>query len=481
MKIAAAFAVRWIFVATFTIFLTYGAVSPSRLQAQAQGNNAVYAASGSATSPSTDYIDASAITGNPGEGTDFCSIINYIYANGFVPSVGAVIDARGIALSTSNPCLISPWNGLTNPPPATILLPAGVIVIDTPWILPNATRIIGDRRNTQIAEDFSSAAFMIQMGSSTFCPSGCQGIVVQDVTLVQWTAATVTGVGGIDNEFAGEFSYMDHVVFNGMGSGTGLDGTGLKIGAGAANSGPYTNFNYTAGTNCSGLSCPTAVCVQIQASTRGIHGMTCTAKSTATDATPPPAGIEVDANNNSIEDVHFEGFYDGVVVGDSAAASGNVLVNLTGGFGLGPVNNVVHLCNGTAVSMSACTTTGSAQDVTILGVGVGGGGGSGFNAYAVRDDVTGTIVSESATAAEATVGMYVLGQPVAGGHTRLTDNPFTSGITSSEPSPNPSPVWATGSATPTGSCPTGAIFSNTSGSSLITTLYVCVNGGWVGL
>jgi hypothetical protein len=260
-----------------------------------------------------------------------------------------------------------------------------------------------------------------------------------------------------------------------------LDGTGLKIGAGAANSGPYTNFNYTAGENCTSggvsVSCPTAVCVQLQAPTRGIHGMTCTAKSTATDTTPPPAGVELDANNNSIEDVHFEGFYDGVVVGDSAAAAGNVIVNLTAGFGLGPVNNAVHICNGTAVSMSACTTGGSAKDLTIFGIGVGGGGGSGFNAYAVRDDVTGTIIDESSTATEATVGLYALGEGIAGGYSRFTTSPITSGASTSEPSPNPSPVWATGGSGPLSSCPTGAIFSNTSGSAT-TTLYVCVNSAW---
>jgi hypothetical protein len=483
MGITRASAARWMLIGTLTTFFTCWTSSPAQGQ---EGDNAVFGTS--AVTSSTAYIDASAFPTGTGGHTDICSIINSIYVNNLIPSGGGVIDARGVALSGSNPCTISPWSGLTSlPPPSTVLLPAGVIVINVQWVIPNGSRIIGDRRDTQIAEDFASTPtdpFMILMGNSTFCPSGCEGIVIQDVTLTQWTTASVLGIGGIDNEYAGQFSYVDHVVVNGMGTGVGVDGVGLKIGSGAANSGPYTNVNYTAGANCTSgaasVSCATAVCVQIQASTRGIHGMTCTASSTATDTTPPPAAVELDADNNSIEDVHFEGFYDGVVVGDSAGAAGNVLINLTGGYGLGPVTNEVHICNGAAVSMSACTTSGSAADLTILGLGIGGGGGSAFNAYAIRDDVTGTIVDESSNASEGTVGIYALGESDSGGHSRFTTGPFTSGATTSQPSPNPSPVWGTGSSAPTGSCPTGAIFSHTAGSTS-TTLYVCVSSAWTAI
>jgi len=460
------------------------ASSPTWVNAQ-DSENAVYSAS--TLTSSLDYYDASVVSG--AAGTDICSMINRVYTF-IIPSLqGAVIDARGISVGASNPCTTSPWAGLTasTATPATILLPAGTIVIEAQWVLPNATRIIGENRGTQIAEDFSSLPsdpFMILMGSSTLCPSGCQGIVIQDVALLSWSSASVAKMGGIDNENAGEFSYVDHVAVNGA-SGVGLDGTALKIGTGAANSGPYTNIVYSPGANCSGLTCSYSVCAQILAPTRGIHGMTCTADSNTTTTTPPAAAIELDSDNNSIEDIHFEGFYDGVVVGDSAAAGGNVIVNVNGGYGgdSGPIRNIVHICNGSAPPSACGSTTGLAKDLTVLGVGVGGNTSPLYHAYAIRDDVTGTIIDDSTASGisgEGTVGLYALGEGAQNGHSRFTTSPVTSGASSTNPSPNPSPVWATGSTTPSGSCPTGAIFTNTGGS-LSTMLYVCVSSAWVAI
>ena len=497
---------------TVIVFLSCWASSP-KMEAQ-QGENAVF---NSTTTPSPAYIDASVFSG-----TDLCSILSTVYStSGVIPAAGAVIDARGITVGISNPCAAkNPWPSSGTVPPTTVLLPAGTIVITVPWVLPNATRIIGENRGTQIYENFTTAnnnAFMISMGSSTYCPSGCEGIVVQDVELQNGESATATGVGGIDNEYAGEFSYIDHVVVNGFTSTgvVGLDGIAFKVGntsSFAASSGPYTNLNYGPGTNCTDVdgvetTCPTSTCALLEVPTRGIHGMTCTAVSTANqypsctgNNCPAQAAIKLDSDNNSIEDIHFEGFFDGVVVGDSGAAAGNVLANLTGGCGpnSGPVKNVVHICNSAAVAMSACTTSGSAENVTILGVGVGGGEGGNcgtsapFHAHAIRDDVTSTIIDESTSgglSGEGTVGVYALGEvnaTGANGHTRFTTGPIVSQTV--DPSPNPSPTWATGqtgSSAPTGSCPTGSVFSNTTGTTLGSTLYVCVgtppNGVWTPL
>lgn len=476
MRNVSRFAAIWMCL-TQAVVLSF--VISTKVEAQ-QGQNAVFNAS--SITPSPAYYDASVVTG--ASGTDLCSLVNYVYTH-IIPSTskGAVIDARGIPVGGSNPCTASPWAGLTtSTPPATILLPAGTIVIEAQWVMPSGTRIIGENRGTQIAENFSSLPtdpFMILMGNSTFCPTGCQGIAIQDVALLSWSSATVAELGGIDNEFAGEFSYVNDVVVNGS-SGVGLDGTALKVGAGAANSGPYTNINYGPGTNCSGLTCSYAVCVQLLAPTRGVHGMTCTATGSATNATPAAAAIELDSNNNSIEDVHFEGFYDGIVVGDSASAAGNVVINANGGYGSGPIRNIVHICNGSAPPSACGSTTGLAKDLTVLGVGVGGNGSPLFHSYAIRDDVTGTIIDDSTSSGisgEGTVGVYVLGETVQNGHSRFTTSPVTSGSGSTNPSPNPSPVWATGAASPTGSCPTGAVYSNTSGTAT-TTLYVCISSMW---
>jgi hypothetical protein len=56
--------------------------------------------------------------------------------------------------------------------------------------------------------------------------------------------------------------------------------------------------------------------VQLRAATRGLHGITVTTRSSQSDPSDQPlAGIYLDASNNAIEDAHFEGFYDGIVVG----------------------------------------------------------------------------------------------------------------------------------------------------------------------
>jgi hypothetical protein len=78
-----------------------------------------------------------------------------------------------------------------------------------------------------------------------------------------------TTYGGIENECAQASSYVNHVrIF-------GLQATGLKVGASAANSGPYTNLaivdpeSYPCGSGGS------SSCVDIEAATQGLHGITC--------------------------------------------------------------------------------------------------------------------------------------------------------------------------------------------------------------
>jgi hypothetical protein len=66
---------------------------------------------------------------------------------------GAVIDARGLnSTNTSMTCTASPWAGISNPPPSTILLPATggatpnpiIIPNSSPWILASNTHLIGE-------------------------------------------------------------------------------------------------------------------------------------------------------------------------------------------------------------------------------------------------------------------------------------------------------------------------------------------------
>jgi hypothetical protein len=186
------------FVVVVVALLALVVAFPAIGAAQTEGNNAVYyyqdtSHPGVCCKSSGAFIDASTFGGT---GTTICSVLQNILAN-FVTSAGAVIDARGLnSTNTSFTCTSttpSPWSGISNPPPSTILLPATTasvpIVIPGTWILPNNTHLIGAGDNTPSSATPSttiqaSTAFqstpgpMIQFGSSTLCSltSPCTGI-----------------------------------------------------------------------------------------------------------------------------------------------------------------------------------------------------------------------------------------------------------------------------------------------------------------
>ncbi len=168
-------------------------------QSGGQGQNAVYNST-SGIVGSSAFIDASMFAGNL-TNPNFCSVVNYVLVHVVQPTYpnGAVIDTR--ALPSSNPptsmtCSASPWDGITNPPPSTILLPAtggttpSPIVIPTTWVLPSNTHLIGEGDGTPTASSAPGTTIrasgalttgaMIQFGSSTVCPSSvCTGISVE--------------------------------------------------------------------------------------------------------------------------------------------------------------------------------------------------------------------------------------------------------------------------------------------------------------
>jgi hypothetical protein len=138
-----------IIAALFACFL----MSSARSDAQSAGNNAVYNSSGTCTSSSCGFsgafIDASVFGLST---SNICKVLNGILSSASYPAGGAVIDARGLpATGTNMTCSTSPWAGITNPPPSTILLPAtgsgasaNPIVISNTWILPSSTHLIGE-------------------------------------------------------------------------------------------------------------------------------------------------------------------------------------------------------------------------------------------------------------------------------------------------------------------------------------------------
>jgi len=245
-----------ILVGVLGVLLLGICVSPNIAEGQ-KGNNAVFNTSSNCSpcTASPAFIDASVFAKT---GVDFCKILNDILSGTSTtyPPGGAVIDARGLpgATGTSMVCTASPWAGITSPPPSTILLPATTatapIVIPTTWVLPPNTRIVGEGGTIgsgtvgtiiQAASGLTSGSMIQMVPTSTLCLrpgfSVCTGISVENVVL----DGQGNAVNGIENQAAGDRSYVDNVsLFQ-------IRGTGLQIDTGANGSGPYTNITFDLG------------------------------------------------------------------------------------------------------------------------------------------------------------------------------------------------------------------------------------------
>jgi hypothetical protein len=438
-------------VATLVVFLGWCVLVPARVSAQTtpnyQGFNAVIGAANSTTPcatvnklnlcPSSAFIDAKVFFT-----TDFCAAVNSaLYEAQHYDGLSApVIDARGIPQPSA--CASSPWNGTnTITIPSTVLLPAGTISLSATWILPPGTKVVGE--GLEITKLSTSAISpVIKMGSSSCSPFPCTGIGIQDLSVIQ----TNDGIG-IDNEYAGDQSYVQRVVITGSSNMT----TGLMIGSYAQNSGPYENITvFGSGTAhaCAWIGPPASGIPYLGVKVRGLN---CMGGSSG-------AAVELDDSSDAIEDVQISSSYvDGIQVGAAASVSNDVLLNISGGG-----TNTVHLCGG-----SGCGSGKVIQDVSLLGIAKGGA------TYSIEDDVSS---SPPLTLPDATVAMYILGEGVpvnsgVTGYTRFTTSTGTA-------------TWEVGSSAPTGSsCPKGALFSNTSGdhSTHGDAFSVCTARGWMGV
>jgi hypothetical protein len=455
-------------------------LSPA-LQAQSgtEGLNTIY---GSTTTiqPSASFIDARLYTAS----ADLCSALNTIINS--IPGVGAVIDARGVTGTALN-CASTPWStapGTGSFANVTILLPSGTITIRSPWYLPSNSRIIGEGPGATILQacktttpGCNSTAFsgtaMISMtaGKDNInlawgCGAGfiCFAVSVADLTLDAQSLA----IDGVDNFNAEEQSYVQHVSMVNIG------GVGLKLSADAtsgssgtsSHSGPYTDI--TIGVTSTATACVRVLTIATQsAEPRGIHGLSCTCLNAngTVCTTNSNAGIYLDGNNVTLQDVFVNGFTDGVMIGDQASAStpvhSNVVVNISGGTN---VTNLVHIHK---PSDLANAQVGESGGFTILGA------TSAAN-NTIVDDLTGTTLTN---ATNANIGMYVLGDPLGNfsgypsGYTRFTTSATL-------------PTWFVGNATVTGSCSvaSGSLYSNTAGTNGgNSTLYACASGQWANL
>ena len=140
----------WMLSTMLTILASWllAAAIPANAQGT-QGQNTVYSSTTNKVGSSA-FIDASMFATTPPPPIDFCKVLNWVLTHGY-PATGAVIDGRGLNSGNTNmTCMASPWAGITNPPPSTILLPATggsaptPIIIPSTWALPNNTRLIGE-------------------------------------------------------------------------------------------------------------------------------------------------------------------------------------------------------------------------------------------------------------------------------------------------------------------------------------------------
>jgi hypothetical protein len=252
-------------------------------------------------------------------------------------------------------CTNSPFDGVGSLPPTTILLPSADIPIAKTWTLPNNMKIVGVggssdtiatplSGNTTLTAASQFTGDLIDMGSATCPTSGCSGVAVEHLFL----NGGGFDMNGIVNNWSQAQSYVNDVhLIN-------ISRTGLEIGA--PNSGPYSNIYFGAAdvSTCSGGvggSCP--ICVDIEAQTRGLHGITCVGtpavNGSGTGTPEGDAAIYINASNNTIEDVHLEAFWDGIEIGDvaSGVSVGNVVVSAVLGGGdnhYGYLTNMVHVC-----------------------------------------------------------------------------------------------------------------------------------------
>src|SRR5215471_7066626 len=163
----------------------------ARAQQGSQGQDAVYNST-SGIVGSSSFIDASMYLpphSNGTQGLDICDAINGILGNRFggtYPVAGAVIDARGISGTTNLSCTHgSPWKEGTTTvsAPSTILLPAGTIVVNTPWVLPNNTHLIGEGDSLNLQATSVAAGTVIQANFASgdmidLCSATCNSVSV---------------------------------------------------------------------------------------------------------------------------------------------------------------------------------------------------------------------------------------------------------------------------------------------------------------
>lgn len=457
------------------------AASSTNLNAQDGWNATVQ--SGNPVTPSASYaiVDATQFSGN-----DLCAMINNVFIK-YYPGTpgtsgtasGVVIDARGVsALNCSS--AVNPWANLITAETAAngstafsniVLLPAGMITIQTPWLLPSFTHLIGQGPATTVIQAASGLGSndMIDMGTEMTPPSSnpcydstsgtwdCPGIVIEHLGLVGNSSAN-----GIVNCCAQELSRVNDVSISTVATALWLSDQFSQ------NSGPYTNLTISGVNQC--LKIGPASNNYKMINSRGVHGLTCSISN------PPGAAITIDGPNNSLEDISISisgsSAQDGILIWSQGPAQGNTLFNIQGsGTGL---KNVIHVKStgptGPASGAQNCpyytsnlgnSVASFVCDLTIFGI-------AGTGTSTVQDDLTGTTITDS------TLSMYILGEYVGTKSSSFGYSRLTTATASSNTNATP---WLVGATAPSSSCAVGTIYSCTGCTAPAGALYECMGGG----
>jgi hypothetical protein len=211
--------------------------------------------------------------------------------------------------------------------------------------------------------------------------------------------------------------------------------------------------------------------------------MTCTCTGAGAAGGTGKAGVLLNSPNNTLEDIHFEGFIDGLQVGSLVPATGktiqtqgNVVLNVNGGGNnKDTMTNVVHIC-GPSTCGNTSNTNNTVSDLMLEEIASSRSCTGCTVTNVIVDDLTSTTIASSTSVNTTTVALYALGDQMSssgGAYSRFATSPVA-----------PVPTWGVAGSPPSTStsCQSGSLFSNTGGGTGGTgtgyTLWVCSGGTW---
>ena len=285
---------------------------------------------------------------------------------------------------------------------ASSYLSATVVGIVTNWI--SATQLdLGSNLQATLTSPsyYTLQAPVLEWATTSVCTtctgalqSNTSGSVIQDIGL----SCVVNAGGGSPisgcipfwDQYGQERSQLKRVSFSGF--------LGLGLGiytSSAQNGGPFEDLDMLSGPT--GIVAGTT-CVEVggtgvggQPPMRGIRGLTCTnaQKTSGTDG----IGVDINTQNFSLSDAHFEDYSLGVEIGDLSSARGILISDITGGNSLGTVVDINANC--------ALSTGTNCQSIATADI----------NVQSVYQSTSTTTFKDNIsihTATEAVLGLYSL-------------------------------------------------------------------------